>query len=380
MKFLHVADLHIGKRVHERLMLDEQEHAFEQLVSIAEQEAVDAVLVAGDVFDRTNPSSDALELSERFFAAFVQRRIPVFVIPGNHDSAQQVAYCSTITAAAGLHVARPYRGEIEAYPLQDDWGTVQVHLLPFVRPIDVRAAFPQRKEEIKTHHDAVRVALEEHPMALGVRHVLVAHQFVTAAGVDPERCESETQVSLGGLDNVDASLFDAFNYVALGHIHGPQRIGRDEVRYAGSPLKYSFSEINQKKAACIVELNGEGAVTVHQIPLTPLHPMREITFSLEELEAGADMGDHEDYMHVTLTDRSAYDAFNRVKALYPNLLLLSWAEAETSASSGTITLSEMKTKSCFELFCDFFQGQTGQELTEEQRNLVLEIADNQEVH
>ena len=158
--------------------------------------------------------------------------------------------------------------------MEDAAGLVQVHLLPFVRPIDVRAAFPQRAEEIKTHHDAVRVALEEHPLDLGIRHVLVAHQFVTAAGVDPERCESETKASLGGLDNVDASLFDAFNYVALGHLHGPQRIGRDEVRYAGSPVKYSFSEINQKKAAVIVELDGKGAVTHRQIPLMPLRQMR----------------------------------------------------------------------------------------------------------
>ncbi len=339
MRFLHVADLHIGKRVHERLMLDEQEHAFDQLISIAEDQRIDAVLVAGDVFDRPNPSSVALELSERFLASFVRRSIPVFVIPGNHDSN----------------------------------GPVCVHLLPFVRPLDVRAAFPQREAEIKTHHDAVRVALEEHPLEQGIRHVLVAHQFVTAMGIDPERCESETMSSLGGLDNVDASLFDAFDYVALGHLHGPQRVGRDAVRYAGSPVRYSFSEISQKKAACIVDLDGQGNVTVTQIPLTPLHAMREITCSLEDLEAGKDTGDHQDYMHVTLTDRSAYDAFNRVKAVYPRLLLLSWQEAEIAASSGKMTLSEMKQKSCFELFSDFFMEQTGQGLTDEQCAIMQDI-------
>ena len=376
MRFLHVADLHIGKRVHERLMLDEQEHAFDQLISIAEDQQVDAVLVAGDVFDRSNPSSVALELSERFLASFVRRNIPVFVIPGNHDSAQQVAYCSTITDAAGLHVARPYRGHIATFSLEDADGPVCVHLLPFVRPLDVRAAFPQREAEIKTHHDAVRVALEEHPLEPGVRHVLVAHQFVTAMGIDPERCESETMSSLGGLDNVDASLFDAFDYVALGHLHGPQRVGRNAVRYAGSPVRYSFSEISQKKAACIVDLDGQGNVTVAQIPLTPLHAMREITCSLEDLEAGKDTGDHQDYMHVTLTDRSAYDAFNRVKAVYPHLLLLSWQEAEIAASSGKMTLSEMKQKSCFELFSDFFMEQTGQGLTDEQSAIVQDIVRN----
>ena len=248
-----------------------------------------------------------------------------------------------------------------------------MHLLPFVRPLDVRAAFPQREAEIKTHHDAVRVALEEHPLEQGIRHVLVAHQFVTAMGIDPERCESETMSSLGGLDNVDASLFDAFDYVALGHLHGPQRVGRDAVRYAGSPVRYSFSEISQKKAACIVDLDGQGNVTVTQIPLTPLHAMREITCSLEDLEAGKDTGDHQDYMHVTLTDRSAYDAFNRVKAVYPHLLLLSWQEAEIEASSGKMTLSEMKQKSCFELFSDFFMEQTGQDLTDEQCAIVQDI-------
>ncbi len=378
MKFLHVADLHIGKRVHERLMLDEQEHAFDQLIHIAEDEGVDAVLVAGDVFDRTNPIPKALELSERFFAAFVQCRIPVFVIPGNHDNAQQVAYFSTITAASGLHVARPFRGEIESFTLTDDTGPLQIHLLPFVRPIDVRAAFPQRADEIKTHHDAVRVALEEHSLEQGIRHVLVAHQFVTASGVDPERSDSETKSSVGGLDNVGACLFDAFDYVALGHLHGPQRIGRDTCRYAGSPLAYSFSEIKQNKAACIVELGAPGRVEIRQIPLTPLRAMREVTLSLEEVEVGKDTGNHQDYLHVILTDQSAYDAFNRVKAVYPNLLQLSWEEADIAASSATMTLSDMKTKTCFELFEDFFQEQTGEALTDEERAVVQRISREEE--
>lgn len=379
MRFLHVADLHIGKRVHERLMLEDQKYALDQLVSIAEKEKVDAVLVAGDVFDRANPLPAALELAESFFAAFVQLRIPTFVIPGNHDSAQQVAYCSTITAAAGLHVARPYRGVVETYTLSDDAGNVCIHLLPFVRPIDVRAAFPQRSGEIKTHHDAVRVALEEHAAlcqhdgGMPDRNVLIAHQFVTAQGANPERSDSETKSSLGGLDNVDVHLFDAFQYVALGHLHGPQRIGRDSACYAGSPMKYSFSEINQKKAACIVDMDAQGEVSVRHIPLEPLREMREITCSLADIEAGNDTGNHQDYMHVTLTDRSAYDAFNRVKAVYPHLLLLSWQEAETAASSGKMTLSHMREKSSYELFSDFFEEQTGEQLTSDEQTIMQEL-------
>lgn len=370
MRFLHVADLHLGKRVHERLMLDEQEHALKQLVSIAESECVQAVLVAGDLFDRPNPISAALELSDRFFAKLIDLHIPVFVIPGNHDNAQLVAYRCAITDAAGLHIARPYRGQIATFTLEDEAGPLQVHLLPFVRPVDVRSAFPQRADEIKTHEDAVRVALEEHPLEKGIRHILVAHQFVTAQGMPPERSESETPASLGGIDAVDVNLFGEFAYVALGHLHGPQRVGRDEVRYAGSPVAYSFSEIHQKKAACIVDIAQDAKVTITQIPLTALHAMREITCSLEDVEAGKDAGNHQDYLHVTLTNRSAYDAFNRVKTVYPNLLLLSWQEYELAASSGKMTLSDMRGKSCFELFSDFFEEQTGQALTEEQQAII----------
>lgn len=376
MKFLHIGDLHIGKRVHERSMLDEQRHAFDQIIEITRDEQVDAVLIAGDVFDRPQPPKEALEECERLYTGLIQAGAKVYVIPGNHDSAQQVAFCSGITAAAGLFIAKPYRGDIQSYRLEKDGETACIHLLPFVRPTDVRMALPDRAEEIHTHDDAVRIALAEHELDQGVCNILVSHQFVTDGDDGPQTCDSES-ISVGGIDNVLASNFDAFNYVALGHLHGPQRVGRPEVRYSGSPVRYSFSEANQRKVAVVVEV-GSSTVSTREIELAPIHKMREIKMSYAELAAGADNGDHEDYMHVTLTDTSLYDALSKVRAIYPNLLRLDWDQATDTVGFSTAEISEIKRKSVSELFCEFYENQTGAALSDEARMAFEDIVANNE--
>lgn len=374
MRFLHLGDLHIGKRVHERSMADEQRHVFAQIIELARDRRVDAVLIAGDVFDRATPSREALELAEELLAGFIALQIPVFMIPGNHDSAQQVSYCSSITAAVGLHVEKAYSGHFTRFRMADEYGPVDIHLLPFVRPMDVRLAHPDRADEISTHNDAVRVALEEHPFAPAVRNVLVAHQFVVNGVDSPLTCDSET-ISVGGIDSVQASLFDTFDYVALGHIHSRQQVRRSEVRYCGAPLAYSFSEAGQIKTATIVELGPkqDGApctVSFEEYPLMPIHAMREVTASYEELAAGIDTGDHDDYMHVTLTDRALYDALGRVRSLYPNLLHLDWAETFVGGTASTMTLEQMKQKSPQELLEDFYAAQSGMDFTPDESAAV----------
>ena len=377
MKFLHIADLHIGKRVHERSMLEEQRHAFNQIVALAKAEQVDAVLIAGDVFDRPQPPREALEECERLYAGLIATGAKVFVIPGNHDSAQQVAFCSSITAAAGLHIARAYRGDIACFRLEDEAGPVDIHLLPFVRPTDVRVALPERADEIRSHDDAVRIALEEHEIDANARNVLVAHQFVVDGTCEPATCESES-VSVGGIDSVQAANFDAFDYVALGHLHGPQQVRRPQVRYSGSPVRYSFSEANQRKVACVVELKEDGA-TYREVELEPIHRMREVVASFEELAAGLDTQDHNDYMRIVLTDMSLYDAMNKVRALYPNLMALDWQRARDGGRTSHDEVKTIKAKSITELFGEFYQEQTETPLSEEARELFAAVVDAQEV-
>lgn len=361
MRFLHIGDLHIGKRVHERSMIDEQKHAFDQIIGIARSEQVDAVLIAGDVFDRPQPPREALEECERLYAGLIEAGAKVYVIPGNHDSAQQVAFCSGITAAAGLHIARAYHGKIQSYRLQEDGQTVCIHLLPFVRPTDVRMALPHRADEVRNHDDAVRIALEEHDIDPSVCNILVAHQFVTDGATGPQLCESET-VSVGGIDNVQASNFDAFDYVALGHLHGPQQVRRPQVRYSGSPVRYSFSEANQRKVAVLVEVSA-GGVSMREIEIEPIHKMREVKMSYQQLADGADNGCHDDYMHVTLTDTSLYDALAKVRAIYPNLLRLDWEQSGGSGSFSTAEVAQVKRKSLSELFSEFYASQTGADIS-----------------
>ena len=371
MRFLHIGDLHIGKKHGEHRWIDEQRHAFAQLIDIAGREEVDAVLVAGDVFDRTQPPREALEMCEELYTGFLECGAKVFVVPGNHDSAQQVAFCSKITEAAGLYVAKAYSGEIQAHRLEKGGETAFIHLLPFVRPTDVRMALPERAGEVGSHDDAVRIALEEHALDRSAVNVLVAHQFVTDGGDGPQTCDSES-ISVGGIDNVLASNFDAFDYVALGHLHGPQHVRRPEVRYCGSPVRYSFSEAGQRKVALIVDIAG-GAVSTREVELEPIHRMREITMSYEELRAGADSGDHEDYMHVTLTDSSLYDAGNKVRELYPNLLKLDWAQAAEAGERSGLELGQLKELTLSGLFAEFYESQTGAALSKEALAMFEEV-------
>lgn len=333
MRLLHLADLHLGKRVHEFSMLEDQRYILKQILGIMEEEHADGVLIAGDIYDKTVPPAEAVQLLDDFLTRIAERKIPVFLISGNHDSAERISFGAKLFAKSGVYFASGYQGKTEFVTLEDAYGKLDIYLLPFIRPVYVRQAFPELAEEIVSYQDALRIVLAHIDLDREHRNVLVAHQFVTGA----ERCESE-EIQVGGLDNVDASLFRDFDYVALGHIHGPQWISRETVRYAGTPLKYSFSEARHQKAVTMIELRGKGEVEIRKIPLIPLRDMRKIRGTYEELTRRSvyENTNLEDYVQVTLTDEEdIFDAVGKLRVIYPNLMKLEYDNRRTGKSRET---------------------------------------------
>ncbi|MDE7340176.1 MAG: exonuclease SbcCD subunit D [Lachnospiraceae bacterium] len=327
MKLLHLADLHLGKRVHEFSMLEDQRYILKQILEIMETEQADGVLVAGDIYDKTVPSAEAVQLLDDFLTNIAGRKIPVFLISGNHDSAERISFGAKLFAKSGVYFASGYQGKTEVVTLEDDYGKVNIYLLPFVRPVYVRQAFPELAERIVSYQDAMQTVMGHIDLNRECRNVLVAHQFVTGA----VRCESE-EIQVGGLDNVEASLFADFDYVALGHIHGPQWILRETMRYAGTPLKYSFSEVCHQKAVTVIELRAKGDVEIRKIPLRPLHDMRKIRGSYEELTKRSvyENTSVEDYVQITLTDEEdIFDAVGKLRVIYPNLMKIEYDNRRT---------------------------------------------------
>lgn len=327
MRLLHLADLHLGKRVHEFSMLEDQRYILKQILEIMEREQADGVLIAGDIYDKTVPSAEAVQLLDDFLTKIAERKIPVFLISGNHDSAERISFGAKLFAKSGVYFASGYQGQTEFVTLQDAYGELDIYLLPFIRPVHVRQAFPEQADKIVSYQDALQTVLAHINLNRKRRNVLVAHQFVTGA----ERCESE-DIQVGGLDNVDASLFDDFDYVALGHIHGPQWILRETVRYAGTPLKYSFSETRHQKAVTIIELRGKGETKIRTIPLEPLRDMRKIRGTYEELTRRSvyENTNLEDFVQITLTDETdIFDAVGKLRVIYPNLMKLEYDDRRT---------------------------------------------------
>lgn len=372
MKFMHIGDLHVGKRVNEFNLIEDQKYILDQILKLVEQYRPDGVLIAGDIYDKPQPSAEAVELLDEFFTSLTKRSLAVFVISGNHDSPERLGFGNRILREEGLHIAGVFDGVVRKEILEDSLGTVNLYLLPFLKPAMVR---PFTEQPVETYEDAVREALRSAAIDPKQRNILVAHQFVTAAGRQPERSDSEV-IALGGVDQVDYSLFEAFDYVALGHLHGPQRVGRDTVRYAGSPLKYSFSEARQKKSVTLVELKEKGQVEFQLIPLVPLRELREIRGPLAELlKIGREEGQaSEDYLHATLTDPGeVYDAVGQLRTVYPNLMALDFdrtANAGAERNREQAMVSEPREKSPLELFEQFYQLQNDQELSGEERKLM----------
>lgn len=372
MKFMHLSDLHIGKRVNEFSMLEDQEYILKEILDIAAQQKPDAVLLAGDLYDRSVPPGEAVELLDEFLTRLSERKLPVFAISGNHDSPERLDFGTRIMRRHGVTIAGSFRGKPQKAVLSDACGPVNIWLLPFLKPATASPFFPE--EQAGTYEAAVRSAVAAAEIDPRERNVLVAHQFVTAFGAQPETCDSET-LSVGGADQVDASVFDLFDYVALGHLHGPQRIGRPEVRYAGSPLKYSFSELRQKKSVTFTELKEKGRVEISAVPLTPLREMREIRGPIAELTKAENVlpALRNDYIRAVLTDDHAVaDAADRLRAVYPNLMCILFEGTRNGQAgpSRTAASGNVSTRTPQDLFAEFYRNQNGRELPENERAVL----------
>ena len=372
MRFAHISDLHLGKRLHEVSLLEDQSHVLNEICEILRDEKPDAVLIAGDIYDKSMPSAEAVRLFDDFLSELSADGQKVFVISGNHDSAARVAYGGRIMAKSGVYLSAPeYRGEVFSVPLEDNAGPVDIFLLPFIKPIHVSLAF--KEEKIESYTDAMRVAVERMGVNPKRRSVLVAHQFVTGA----VRSDSE-EVSVGGLDNVDASVFEPFSYVALGHIHRPQNIGSPRIRYSGTPLKYSFSEAKDEKSITISELDAKGAVSVRTIPLKPDHDLREIKGTYDELMKKENYAGTatDDFLHIILTNEDDVpDAMRKLKTVYPNILRLDYDNARTKSGGAVEVVPEAETKTPMELVSEFYAMQNGQPMNEAQSEYIQRLAE-----
>lgn len=364
MKLIHLSDLHLGKRVNEFSMLEDQQYILTEILRIMDAEQPDGVLIAGDVYDKTVPSAEAVALLDDFLVRLAKRDLQIFLISGNHDSPERMAFGGRLMEGSGVHLAPVYDGRVSPITLTDAYGTVNFYLLPFVKPAHVRRCFPER--EITTYTDALAAAIEAMGVDPAGRNVLVTHQFVTGAA----RCDSE-ELSVGGTDNVDVSVFDPFDYVALGHIHGPQRVGRETVRYCGTPLKYSFSEAGHQKSVTVVELEAKGSVSVRTVPLAPLRDLVELRGTYEELTfRGFYEGTsyQKDYVHITLTDEEDVpDAMRKLQIIYPNLMKLDYDNRRTRAGARLDGAEDAEQKSPLELLEEFYEKQNGQPMGEEQQ-------------
>jgi exonuclease SbcD len=389
MKFLHTADLHIGKSVCEHSMLDEQRHILASILEAVRGEKPDALLIAGDVYDKSVPSAEAVAVLDDFLVRLSETGTKAFVLSGNHDSAERIAFGGRLMENRGVHMSSVYSGEFAPVTLQDEFGEVDVWMLPFVRPATVRACLgsDEERDQVTDYTSAMRMAIAQMHFTPGRRNVLLAHQFVTGA----ERSDSEENV--GGLDNVDASVFDGFDYVALGHIHKPQNVAKDtagnaRVRYSGTPLKYSLSEASHKKSLTVVELAGKSAdglagIEVREIPLTPKHDVREIKgtfaelvspeFQRRQLAEGLEL---DDFVYVKLTDENDVpDAVLKLRGIYPNLMMLDYDNERTRNQHVTVGDGKVEQKTPMELFGEFFSDMTKRELNEEECSFVQDIID-----
>lgn len=368
MKFVHLSDLHLGKRVNGYSMIEDQKCILLKILNVIDEQKAEAVVIAGDVYDKPIPPTEAVQLFDDFLFRLVERNLQILVISGNHDSPERIAFGSRFMDKSGVHMSQVYNGKNDLVELKDKYGKVNFYMLPFVKPSNVRRFFED--EEINTYTDAVRVAVSHMNVNKKARNVIITHQFVTGA----QRSESET-IAVGGTDNVDSYVFDDFDYVALGHIHGPQNVGKNTVRYCGTPLKYSFSEISHKKSVTVVEMKEKGNVKVSTVELTPKLDMREIKGTYEELtfKKNYENTNTEDYLHIILTDEEdVADAVAKLRCVYPNLMKLDYDNTRTRNSFALTQAEETEKKSDTELLSEFFEKQNGKPLSDEQ----LEYAAN----
>lgn len=370
MKFIHLSDLHIGKRVNEYSMLEDQEYILNQIINIIDEQNPDGVIIAGDIYDKSVPSAEAVALFDEFLVELSKRNLNVFVISGNHDSPERIAFGGRLMEASRIYMSPVYDGKVKPVILEDKYGKINIWMLPFVKPVHVRKF--NEDVEISSYTDAMRIAVGNLNIDSSERNIMITHQFVTGA----ERTESE-EISVGGTDNVDVSVFEAFDYTALGHIHRPQNCKSEKVRYSGTPLKYSFSETKDNKSVTVLELREKGSLSVDTVPLKPMRDMVEIKGKYDEImlrDFYKDTSYQEDYVHITLTDEDDIpDAIGKLRTVYHNLMKLDYDNLRTRNMNTIDGAENVEKKSPYEHFSEFYEKQNNQPMNDNQSDFMKKL-------
>ncbi|WP_196590802.1 exonuclease SbcCD subunit D [Pectinatus frisingensis] len=369
MKFIHLADLHIGKRLNGFSLLDDQKYILTQILKMITDNNPDAIFIAGDIYDTPLPPVEAVRVFDKFLTALAALNLKIFIISGNHDSADRLAFGANLLVKSNVYIAAAFTGDSFPLELHDQYGKINIYMLPFIKPIHAKKIWPN--EEIHTYEDAVRIAVKKMDIDQSLRNIIIAHQFVTGA-----KTSDSEEICVGGLDNISADLLTPFDYAAMGHIHRPQKIGFDTIRYAGTPLKYSFSEATHKKVLTIVELKEKGDLHINLIPLTPLHDMREISGSYAELVnrnnyIGTPV---DDYLSITLTDETEIpDAIGKLRTIYPNIMKINYDNTQTRTNNPIINNDITLAKSPADLLESFYLLQNNHPLSSKQQHFANDL-------
>lgn len=367
MKFMHLSDLHLGKKVNGYSMIEDQKYIINNILEIIDNENIESVIIAGDVYDKSVPPVDAVELFNDFLEELENRNLYVFIISGNHDSPERIAFGNSFMRKSKIFFSPVYNGEISEIELNDEYGKINVWMLPFIKPLNVRKVYEDKV--INTYNDAVKTVIDNLKIDTNERNIMITHQFVTGA----ERTDSE-EISVGGSDNIDVSNFDKFDYTALGHIHRPQNCKSERVRYSGTPLKYSFSEAKDKKSATIIDIKEKNNISIKTVPFKPLRDMVEIKGKYNDimrLDFYKDTSYREDYMHIILTDEEDIpDVITKLRAVYHNIMKVDYDNMRTRSSNKIKEIENIESFSPFELFSDFYKQQNNQSMNEEQNNYI----------
>lgn len=370
---MHLADLHLGRSILEQSLIEDQRYILDSIIDSVKLQKIDIVLIAGDVYDKSIPSIEAVKLFGNFLFRLYNLGVKVFVIAGNHDSKERLAFGSDLFNYNDIYIEGEFNGSLRCVELEDRYGKILIYMLPFVKPADVKRFYPD--SEISSYHDAVKCIIDNTKLDKSKRNIIMIHQFVTAGGVEVERSDSEN-ISLGGIDNIDVSIFDEFDYVAMGHIHRGQKLIRDTVRYAGSPLKYSFSEVNHNKSMPIIELREKNDIDISFVQLEPLHDMRIIKGSLENLldDNVVSLGNKDDYINAVITDDEyVIDAIGKLRKKYKNILKLEYQNRRTEVVRENSKVLGCSKKSYIELFSEFYKLQNNVDLDDRRMAIVNEV-------
>ena len=375
MRLIHLGDLHLGKSLGDFDLIEDQRYILDRILEIVDKNNIDGVLIAGDVYDRAIPSEAATNLLDYFLKSLAERNVKTFMISGNHDSDDRLNYGSSLFAANQIYISAQFKGSLYKQTVNDEFGEVIIYLLPFVKASQVRHFYPE--EKIENYDAAVRTILKHTDIDYEKRNVIVAHQFVAGKGTDPELGGSEGAgtLSVGLVEKISYDCFDGFDYAALGHIHAPQSVGREEVRYSGSPLKYSLSEVNNDKSVPMITLGDKGDVKIELLKLRPLRDMRHLKGPIEKLLDKSNISRPEDFIYATLTNEEIInDAMGIMQQVYPNTVRIVYDNSRTRELDRIDITAITQHKSFDELISDFYRKMYSCEISEEELQVMMDTA------